>query len=106
MALGVADALADAFPLELGDSGEDGQHELGDAIAGYVAAKIEEPQRDLPALEIADHVERIPGGAKHPVELGGDNDVARLERSNQPRAFWTITERNRARDPALDEDLS
>src|SRR4029077_6438232 len=94
MALGVADSLTDPLTLELGDRGENGQNELGDAVAGDVATEIEKPQRDPPTLEIADHVERIPGGSEHPVELGGDHNVAGLEHSDKPCSFRSVAERD------------
>src|SRR6266849_5384260 len=88
--LRVANPLADPLALELGDRREVREDELGDAIAGDIATKIEEPQRDPPVLEVADDRECVERGAEHPVELGGDHDVAGSERSDKPRSFRSI----------------
>ena len=57
------------------------------------------------ALEIANHVQRVPCGSEHSVEFGRNDDVAGLERSDKSRSFRSIAKRDGARDPALDERL-
>jgi hypothetical protein len=42
---------------------------------------------DAPALELVEHVEGVAGGPEHAVELGGDDDVARLEGGQELRAL-------------------
>ena len=52
VSLSVANPLADPLALELGDRREDREDELGDAVTGDITAKIEQSQRDPPALEL------------------------------------------------------
>ena len=96
------DALAGPVPLGLGHGGQDGEHQLGHAVAGGVAAEVDHVQVDAGLLQLGQHVERIEGGAEHAVELGRDDDVAGPQNGQQRGALLAIRERLAARDAALD----
>ena len=53
MALCVANALADAVTLVLGDSAQDREHQLADAIAADIAAEVDHVQADAVLLEFS-----------------------------------------------------
>ena len=67
--------FGDPFPgpvaLGLGHGGQDREDQLGDAVAGRVAAQVDHVQRDTALLQLAQDVERI--GYK----TGPDEAVAR-----------------------------
>ena len=67
--LHLPDALADAIALGLGEGGGDRQEQLGQAVAGNVAAQVEQVELDAPLLEVLDDLERVEGRAEQAIEL-------------------------------------
>jgi len=63
-------------------------------------------QIDAALLERSDDVERVEGGAKEAIELGGDENVAALKLGEERAADRALFDRDRARDASLDRDLA
>src|SRR5579885_687217 len=78
--LHLADALADAVPLVLGDGGEDREHELADAVVRHVAAEIDHVERHAIVAERLERYKRVRGVPEHAVHLWRDQNVAEAQR--------------------------
>jgi hypothetical protein len=50
------DTLSDSVPFSFGHGGQDGEHQLGDAVPGHVSTEINHMQADRTVLELRQHV--------------------------------------------------
>jgi hypothetical protein len=83
MSLYLPDALADAVALILGDRGQDREHELADAVAAHVTAKIDHVEADAVRLQFFKRPERIGCRAERAIEARGY--------ALRPRAGFAVT---------------
>ena len=99
------DPLADAVALGLGERGGDRQKQLGQAVAGNVAAEVEEMQAHASRLQFLNDLERVESRPEQAIELRGDHHVALRQLGEQRAGGGTLGDRDGAADALLDHDV-
>jgi hypothetical protein len=56
-------------------------------VSPHIPAEVDHVQADLPVLQLCRHIQRIQCSAEHPVQLGCDEHVPRLQRGEQCSAL-------------------
>jgi hypothetical protein len=70
------------------------QHAADRTVGDDIAAKIEQIKLDVPAFQFGDDITGVERAAKSAVELGGDDDIARLHAVQQRLALRALGERH------------
>ena len=104
--LDLADPLANAIALRLGESRRDGQEQLAQPIARDVAAKVQQMQPDPARLQRLNHGQGVQRRPEQPVQLGGDDNIPPRQPVKQRAPTRALGDRDRPRHPLFDNKLS